>query len=277
MPPVFCFIDDAQFELDNFAQNAAPAFARARFVYARTFGEARERLAGEYPLCFLLDIYGAGPRVSAPRIPDLAELERDLGPGTPLDSLYEGLEQAGAEAGNLYLRRLYGQVERWQRAFLQAAGDLGQGRAYGLYNLEQARRHYPHAAALGYSRKALYADAVALSLAGAEGLLQKPQGAGDQAIALATRQAAPGLARAAHAAVERRLGMRAGPLLARLAGQDGLRELTQALQRALTCLDGRGERGPAGQALLDLARRAAGLDPGDQALLGALGLWLEAA
>ncbi|MBI4800616.1 MAG: hypothetical protein HY794_18150 [Desulfarculus sp.] len=277
MPPVFCFIDDAQFELDNFAQNAAPAFERARFVYARTFDEARAGLAGEYPLCFLLDIYGAGPPVTAPRIPDPAELEQALGPAADLPSLYEGLEQAGPEAGNLYLRRLHGQVERWQRAFLQAAGGLGQGRAYGLHNLEQARLHYPHAAALGYSRKALYADAVAISLAGAEGLLQKPQGGDDQAIALATRQAAPGLAQAAYAAVNRRLSVQAAGLAARLSGPGGDPALAQALQGALASLHGQGERGPASQALHDLAGRTAGLGPGDRALLESLGLWLEAA
>lgn len=274
MPPVFCFIDDAQFELDNFAQNAAPAFGRARFVYARTFDQAQELLADEYPLCFLLDIYGYDTRAGAPRIPGLDELARDLGPAADLASLYDGLERAGDEAGNLYLRRLHGQVERWQRAFLHAAECLGQGRTYGLHNLEQARGRYPHAAALGYSRKALYADAVALSLAGAEGLLQKPQGGDDQAIALATRQAAPELAQTAYAMVDRRLARLTGGLVARLALRGGQFPLLESLASALASLEGLQARPEAAERLALATPQARGLRPPDMELLRALASWL---
>ena len=65
---------------------------------------------------------------------------------------------------------------------------------------------------MGYSRKALYADAAAASLAGMDGVLQKPQGTDDQAIAEATRRAAPELAEAAYRAVDRRLFLKAAPL-----------------------------------------------------------------
>jgi hypothetical protein len=177
------------------------------FVYAQTFVPARDALAGRVALCFLLDIYGTDPQVNDPRVLPREELGAALGPESGLNELYQGLDQAGDEAGNLYLRRVYGQVERWQRAFLLAAERLGQGRGYGLHNLAEARRCYPWAAALGYSRKALYADAVALSLAGCDRLLQKPQGAGDAAIAQATRQAGPGLWLACRQAVDRRLGV----------------------------------------------------------------------
>jgi hypothetical protein len=275
MQPIFCFIDDAQFELDNFAQNAAPAFGRADFVYAQTFEQARERLAGRTPLCFLLDIYGTDPLVASPRALELPELSQSLGPEEPLTALYDGLEQAGHEAGNLYLRRLYGRVERWQRAFLQAAAALGQGRAYGLHNLQDARRHYPLAACLGYSRKALYADAVAMGRAGAEGVLQKPQGEGDQAIALATRQAAPDLAATAYAAVDRRLACLAGQLAARLVGQAGQGQLLAALNAALACLEGAAGRRDAGRCLAELAP-GAGLEPAEAALSAALAAWLRA-
>ena len=37
-------------------------------------------------------------------------------------------------------------------------GSLGQGPAFGLDSLAKVREHQPWAAALGYSRKALYAD-----------------------------------------------------------------------------------------------------------------------
>ncbi|MFH1033123.1 MAG: hypothetical protein V1806_01330 [Pseudomonadota bacterium] len=276
MQPLFCFIDDAQFELDNFAQNAAPAFGRARFVYARTFLEARQLLAGRTPLCFLLDIYGGDPDLRNPRVLDLARLRSALGPEMPLETLYQGLDEAGDEAGNLYLRRLYGRVEGWQRAFLEAAAALGQGRAYGLHNLHEARRHYPLAACLGYSRKALFADAVAMCRAGAEGVLQKPQGAYDQAIARATREAAPSLAATAYATVDQRLARLGGELAARLAGVGQAPELVAGLAQALAALAGQGQRPPAGQALLNLAPQAAGLAPADLALWEGLGGWLRA-
>lgn len=279
MQPVFCFIDDARFELENFQQNAAPAFGRARFVYAQTFEQARQALAGQTPLLFLLDIYGSDPQVSEPAIPAASQLAQALGPGESLEALYADLAQAGDGAGNLYLRRLYSRVECWQRAFLGAVASLGQGRAYGLHNLQEARRHFPLAAALGYSRKALYADAVALSQAGAEGLLQKPQGADDQAIAQATRQAAPGLAATAYAAVDRRLARLVGGLAAHLAlpgGPPGAAALRQPLATALACLQGSEPRQGPGCALAELAP-AAGLPPLDQALLLALASWLRAA
>jgi hypothetical protein len=157
-------------------------------------------------MCFLLDIYGTDPEAAQPRIPAQADLAASLGHDCELADLYRGLGEAGGEAGNLFLRRLYAQVERWQRAFLLAANGLGQGRGYGLANLLAVRQRYPWAAALGYSRKALYADAVALSLAGCDGVLQKPQGANDAAIAQATQEAGPLLWRACQEAVDRRLG-----------------------------------------------------------------------
>jgi len=205
MKPLFCFIDDAEFELENFRQFAAPAFERVEFVYAKTFEEARHNLKGRLPLCFLLDLYGTDTRVIAPQVPDKVELAASLGNPPTLDKVYEGLSGQGTELGNLFLRRLYAQVDCWQRTFLLAAGFLGQGLNYGLANLEAVRATFPWAAAVGYSRKSLYADAVRACLAEMDGLLQKPQGGNEGEIAEATRLAAPALAQAAYRAVDRRL------------------------------------------------------------------------
>ncbi|MGD8561649.1 MAG: hypothetical protein PVG03_03910, partial [Desulfarculaceae bacterium] len=107
MMPVFCFIDDAQFELDNFRQNAVPAFKRADFVYAATFAQAQKELAGRRPLCFLLDLYGSDPLKKDPAPPSSPEaLSSCLGQGLDLTQLYQDLGQAGPEAGNVFLRRL---------------------------------------------------------------------------------------------------------------------------------------------------------------------------
>ncbi|CAO0823686.1 hypothetical protein DFAR_3840007 [Desulfarculales bacterium] len=103
-------------------------------------------------------------------------------------------------------------------------------------------------AALGYSRKVLYADAMAMCQARAELVLQKPQGKDGQAIALAILEAVT-----AYAAVNQRL--------VRLAA-------------ALARLDGTGGGRLAGRALAELAP-AAGLGLADLALLAVLAAWLE--
>jgi hypothetical protein len=217
-------------------------------------------------------------------------LAQVLGAPPPLAELYAGLEPGG-EGANAFLRRVYAQVERWQRAFLLAAGGVGQGRAYGLYNLARVREHYPWAASLGYSRKALYLDAAALVQAGAEGLLQKPQGAGDEAIALATTQEAPELARQAYATVERRLGQQAALLAARLR-RDGAglalanvqaNILAEALEQGarhltawpLASEPARGGLHEACQALSAFPYQDLDLPPRELAVALALGQWLN--
>ena len=229
MKPVFCFIDDAEFELQNFRRFAAAAFDKVDFVYALTFAEAQRALQGRIPLCFLLDLYGTDPQVSAPRVPGRDELSATLGPVPTLDTIYQGLQGEGTELGNLFLRRLYAQVDGWQRTFLHAAGLLGQGLGYGLANLESVRAAYPWAAAVGYSRKSLYADAVRACLAEMDGLLQKPPGSGEDEIARATRSAAPALAKTAYRAVDRRLTQQVMPLALRLAQEKARPELVDAL------------------------------------------------
>jgi hypothetical protein len=256
MKGLFCFIDDAGFELTNFRDHAAPAFERAEFVYARSYQEAAEALEGRQPLCFLLDIYGRDAGEEGDRsLPS----EDDLDPPGPLrpGELREGLEAAepSGEEANRYLRRLHSKVEGWQSAFAAAAGSLGQSSAYGLANLAAVRQNHPWAAALGYSRKALYVDAHQMCLQGADGVLQKPQGADEEAIAEATREAAPELARACYRAVDRRLGALAGGLAAGLclSGQslgvaEGLSEAARHLHAPLAG-EPRGSRTEAAEAL----------------------------
>ena len=205
MKPVFCFIDDAHFELDNFREHALHAFERVEMVYARTFDQARSQLKEQRPLCFLLDLYGAQPGQGAGAPPGAADLDPELERPFARQDLHEGLARDDPEAGNVFLRRLHARLHRWQKAFAQSCSALGQGPGYGLANLAQVRAHYPWAAALGYSRKALYDDAVAFAQAGGDGLLQKPQGDDDAAIALATHQQAPAIAQACFQAVDRRL------------------------------------------------------------------------
>lgn len=237
---VFCFIDDAKFELKNFEQNAAPAFEGVDFIYASAFEQAQSQLNERLPVCFLLDIYGADPGLKKTSLPAPEIFSQVLDQPPSLGQLYEGVDQedgASSEAGNTFLRNLFVQVEAWQDAFSQACQSLGQGNAYGLANLARARELYPWAAALGFSRKALYNDAAAMMAAGADGVLRKPQGADEAAIVKATKQAAPGLAEAAFGAVDRRLAGRAAALGLALS-QDGENlPLAEAILRGVRHLD----------------------------------------
>ena len=156
-----------------------------------------------------------------------------LGQGFEVDSLYQDLEGEGGERANQFLRRLYARVQAAQEAFTTAAEQIGQSAAFGLNSLAQVREQQPWAAALGYSRKALYADAAAMCLGGADGVLQKPQGGDEAAIAKASHEAAPELAKAAFAAVDRRLAGMAGLVGLRLC-QDGVSlPLVEALQATI--------------------------------------------
>ena len=205
MPALFCFIDDAVFELDMFRENAAQGFADTEFVYAQTFDEARRKIGSREPACFLLDLYGANPDIK-PRLPELEELAGELSGRVDLTELFSGAADSG-EGANLFLRKLHVLVAERQDAFRFAAGCLGQSSAYGLGNLTKVRKTYPLAAALAYSRKALYQDASLFTTAGGDGVLQKPQGLDGGSIALATRNQAPDLAKACRQAIRARLAI----------------------------------------------------------------------
>lgn len=247
MQPTFCFIDDADFELDNFQENVAPSFKGVEFVYAHDFDRAQHKLKDRRCLCFLLDIYGGVPGKDSDDLPSPESLAPALGQGFEVDSLYQALEGEGRERANIFLRRLYARVQAAQEAFTGVAEQLGQSAAFGLGSLAQVREHHPWAAALGYSRKALYSDAEAMCLSGADGVLQKPQGADEAAIAKASREAAPDLAKAAFAAVDRRLAGMTGVAGLRLCQNGVSLPLVEALQATVGQLNGRDKRSPEGR------------------------------
>lgn len=234
--PVLCFIDDADFELDNFRSHAAAAFARVDMVYAHDFDAAAAQMEDRRVVGFLLDLYGAEAGAAPGSLPAPKELEAHLADLEPLDRLYEGLTDGSGEDGNRFLRRVHAQVGRWQNVFGQACRSLGQSPDYGIANLARARRAYPWAACMAYSRKSTYADADLATKAGVDGSLQKPQGGDEKAIAKATGQTAPELARALYAAVDRRLGAMAASLGLRLCRHDGQYDLVQALGEAADAL-----------------------------------------
>lgn len=278
MSALFCFIDDSEFELENFQANAVKAYDRAEFVFATSFGEAAEQIGKRIPVCFLLDIFGGDPEAK-PRLPKPAETVKMMGKPPSVERLYSNVEKPSPKEANLLLRRIYAYVNRIQMAFSRAAGMLGQGRHYGLENLAKVRENYPWATAIGYSRKALYADAVAMSMAGADGVLQKPQGDDDDAIAMATRQMSLALARSAYEMIDRRLIATAAPLALSMFDDPGSNSqlMGRALRVAVAAMGGASEgiRYQAGRSLEEVLD--AGVSPSLTATVAlAIAQWLTA-
>ena len=84
MQPTFCFIDDADFELDNFQKNVAPAFKGIEFIYARDFDRALHKLNGRRCLVLFIWISTARVRGASVRRASRTSGEPGLGPGPGL-------------------------------------------------------------------------------------------------------------------------------------------------------------------------------------------------
>ena len=196
MRPVFCFIDDSDFELDVFARHVVPVEPGLDFVLGSTYDAVRRQLGDVYPALFLLDLYGQDPDVADPRIPSQADLAGQVAAFPALADVYDGLDGFPGDRINEFLKRLFNLADSWRRLFYGVSRAVGQNIRYGLDNLEAARRDYPAVAAVGYTRKSLFMDAIDVMDAGIDGLTQKPGGQDDNSIREATAAAAPGLIRA---------------------------------------------------------------------------------
>lgn len=212
-------------------------------------------------------------------LPGPESLASALGQGFVVDSLYENLEGEGSEKANQFLRRLYARVQVAQEAFGAAAGQLGQGPAFGLDSLAKVREHQPWAAALGYSRKALYADAAAMCMGGGRGVAKAPGGRRG-GHSQGQPSGGPELAQAAFAAVDFRLAGLAGQVGLRLCWDGVSLSLAEALQQAvgqLTCREKRSPeaRGKALEGLKAVRLDDLELDQGDVEVILALWDWLS--
>ncbi|MBU0515085.1 MAG: hypothetical protein KJ621_09965 [Proteobacteria bacterium] len=203
--PVFVFVDDAPFELENFRANIAPAAPDVEFVYDSTFDGACQKLGDRPVHLFLLDLFGSDPAASEPRIPPRQELAAQVKDRPTLTQVYAGLDASDPANINEYLRRLFAVVDGWRQVFSAVCDQVGQNRNYGLGNLTRAEAEYPLAAKAAYTRKALFADAAACFSAGFDGLFMKPPGKNDADIAANSKRAAPGLLAAWSDLAEKRL------------------------------------------------------------------------
>lgn len=193
MKPVVCFIDDSRFEHDLVQYEIAPSAPEFQFVQAYTFDEAKNLLGTKIPSLFLLDLWGQDKDVLEPYLTPIEELERITADFPTVEQVYGGLERFGGDINNEFLKRLFGIVDSWRKLFEGACNRIGQNRKYGLFNLEQARIHYPQIPAVFYTRKSMISDAVAMFKAGADGLFIKPTGLNDDDTRRLTREYAPRL------------------------------------------------------------------------------------
>lgn len=193
MRPVICFIDDSEFEHTLVRQEIAACAPDLEFVLAYTFKEAREALRLGRPGLFLLDLWGKDHSVTDPYLLPRDELERRIAAFPSLQDVFSGLEVAGGDITNEYLKRLFGIVDGWRSLFEEVCEKIGQNRKYGLHNLDMVRTHYPRVPAVFYTRKSMINDAVAMFKAGADGLFIKPTGSNDEETRRLTRQYAPTL------------------------------------------------------------------------------------
>ncbi|HDZ90083.1 MAG: hypothetical protein JRF51_15125 [Deltaproteobacteria bacterium] len=191
MKPLICFIDDSAFEHDLVRNEIAPLAPDLEFVQACTFTEVRDLLAMRVPSLFLLDLWGQDDSVTDPSLPSKEELRARIARFPDLDQVYEGLDSFEGDLNNEFLKRLFMVVDCWRRLFQDACDQIGQNRKYGLFNLKEARMHYPGVPAVFYTRKSLINDAVALIRAGADGLFIKPTGLDDDHTRRLTREYAP--------------------------------------------------------------------------------------
>jgi len=196
MKRIICFIDDSKFEHDLVRNEIAPCDPEMEFIQAYTFEEVRNILGTRAPGLFLLDLWGKDEDVRAPYITPREELEKKIAGFPTLDHVYEGLDDFNGDVINEYLKRLFAMVDSWRSLFEDACNRVGQNRKYGLFNLRQARKHYPGVPAVFYTRKSMISDAVDMFKAGADGLYIKPTGSNDAETSRLTRAYAPELVNA---------------------------------------------------------------------------------
>ncbi len=190
--PVYCFIDDSPFELKLFKNVIAPHRPDIQFIYADTYLKCEKQLSdsGLYPALFILDLYGREGLKESLKLPPQELLEQQIKNIPGLDIAYDGLGKYDRDKNlqaNEFLKRLFSILNEWRQLFSDQCANLDQGSQYGINNLLHVKRNYPTVAAVMYTRKGLFTDAVKLSLYNCDGIFIKPSGSNDDEIYLETK------------------------------------------------------------------------------------------
>ena len=190
--PVYCFIDDSPFELKLFRDVIEARYLDIHFIYANTYDECHRQLEELklYPSLFILDLYGREGRQTSVEIPQKEMLEAQIANIPFIDTVYKGLEKYEVDnnlQANEFLKRLFAILNEWRNIFSDQCANLDQGSQYGINNLLLVRKDYPNVAAVMYTRKGLFTDAVKLSRHNCDGIFIKPAGTTDKNIYSETR------------------------------------------------------------------------------------------
>ena len=196
--PVYCFIDDSPFELKLFKDVIETRSPKIQFIYASTYDECHRQLDEQklYPSLFILDLYGREWLQEDVHIPSKELLEARIGKMPSLNIAYEGLEKNNCDKNlqaNEFLKRLFSIVNEWRNLFSDQCASLDQGSRFGINNLKSVRKCYSTVAAVMYTRKGLFTDAVILSQHNCDGIFIKPPGATDEDIYAETGKQAESL------------------------------------------------------------------------------------
>lgn len=182
MRPLFCFIDDSDFELTVFEKYAAPSKPGIDFIYAQTYDQARIEMGDRYPALFILDLYGRDPDLIPQGIPSKEAMTEQLDGMVSVESLYQGLENFSGDKTNEFLKRMFHLMDSWRQLFRRVFEATGQNINYGLKNQAAARQDFPYSATVAYTRKAMIGDAVEVFRHGFDDLKLKPDGPDDESI-----------------------------------------------------------------------------------------------
>ncbi len=191
--PVFCFIDDSPFEIKLFKDVIEASNPGIQFIYAHTYAECDSQLAELvlYPSLFILDLYGREGLHKNVSIPQKSLLETQISNIPSLESAYVGLEKYDSNKdlqSNEFLKRLFSILNEWRRLFSDQCANLDQGSQYGINNLKSVRKNYSTVAAVMYTRKGLFTDAIKLSRYNCDGIFIKPPGSNDEEIYAETKR-----------------------------------------------------------------------------------------
>ena len=196
--PVYCFIDDSPFEHKLFRDVIETRSPGIHFIYASTYDECHRQLGEQklYPSLFILDLYGREGLQEDVCIPRKELLEARINKIPSLNIAYEGLEKNNCDKNlqaNEFLKRLFSIVNEWRNLFSDQCASLDQGSRFGINNLQSVRKCYSTVAAVMYTRKGLFTDAVILSQHNCDGIFIKPPGATDEDIYAETGKQAESL------------------------------------------------------------------------------------
>lgn len=182
--PVFCFIDDSDYEISLFREVFPKAAPHLTFVTASTVDACEAKLSrnGVDPALFILDLYGSSGATMRP-IPEKSDLKSRAQTFVTLDDVYNGLEECRDEVRvNEFLKRMFAIVNQWRELFGEQCEALDQSRKYGIGNLRAVKERYPGTPAVMYTRKGLFPDAIELQQLACDGIFVKPAGRDDTEI-----------------------------------------------------------------------------------------------